>query len=101
MWLIVLFDLPVDTRAARRAYSQFRKFLLRDGFLQLQYSVYGRVCASLDATDVHIQRVHNHLPPDGEVRMLWITDKQFERQRVFMGKQRKQPTKAPRQLEFF
>jgi CRISPR-associated protein Cas2 len=101
MWLFVLFDLPVDTKAARRAYAQFRKFLLRQGFMKLQYSVYARVCASAEATSVHIQRVQSRLPDDGEVRMLWITDKQFERQRIFWGKSRKQPPKAPQQLEFF
>jgi CRISPR-associated protein Cas2 len=101
MWLFVLFDLPVDTKAARRAYAQFRKALLKDGFTQLQYSVYGRVCSSADATEVHIKRVQNQLPPDGEVRLLWITDKQFERQRIFWGKTRKLPPKTPMQLEFF
>lgn len=101
MWLFVLFDLPVDTKEARRAYGQFRKFLLKNGYLQLQYSVYARVCASMEATDVHIRRVQNHLPREGEVRMLWITDKQFERQRIYWGEKRKQPQKAPKQLEFF
>jgi len=46
MWLFVLFDLPVDTQSARRAYAQFRKSLLKDGFFRVQYSVYARVCAS-------------------------------------------------------
>lgn len=101
MWLVVLFDLPVDTPAARRAYAQFRKRLLKDGFIRMQYSVYARVCASADATEVHIKRIEAHLPRDGEVRLLWITDKQFERQRIFLGQKRKQPAKTPRQLEFF
>jgi len=101
MWLFVFFDLPVDTRAARRAYAQFRKFLLKDGFLQLQYSVYARVCPSAEAVDVHTRRVESRVPNDGEVRLLCITDNQFGRQRIFWGKHRKQPPKAPQQLEFF
>ena len=101
MWLYVLFDLPVDTKAARRAYAQFRKFLLKDGFLQLQYSVYARVCSSEANVDVHTARVEARVPPDGEVRLMCITDKQFARQRILWGKVRKQPPKAPRQLEFF
>jgi CRISPR-associated protein Cas2 len=101
MWLFVLFDLPVDTRAARKAYAQFRKFLLKDGFLQIQYSVYARVCPSEEAVDVHTARVESRVPDDGEVRMLCITDKQFGRQRILWGKMRKQPPKAPKQLEFF
>ena len=101
MWLFVMFDLPVDTQAARRAYAQFRKFLLRDGFSQVQYSVYARVCASEENMQVHARRVEARVPDDGEVRLICITDKQFERQQIFWGKLRKQPTAAPKQLEFF
>lgn len=101
MWLFVLFDLPVDTKAARRAYAQFRKFLLKDGFLQLQYSVYARVCASEANVEVHVRRVEARVPDDGEVRLLCITDKQFARQRIYWGKARKLPPKTPQQLEFF
>jgi CRISPR-associated protein Cas2 len=101
MWLFVLFDLPVDTKAARRAYAQFRKSLLKDGFLQLQYSVYARVCPSEASVDVHVRRVEARVPDAGEVRLLCITDKQFARQRILWGKVRKSPPKAPKQLEFF
>lgn len=101
MWLFTLFDLPVDTKASRRAYTQFRKFLLRDGFVKVQYSVYARVCTSREAVDTHIKRVEAHVPDDGEVRILTLTDKQFGQQQIFWGKTRKQPKKPPRQLEFF
>jgi CRISPR/Cas system-associated protein endoribonuclease Cas2 len=46
VWLIAMFDLPVDTPAQRRAYARFRKDLLEDGFTMMQYSVYQRHCAS-------------------------------------------------------
>jgi len=57
MWLVVLFDLPVDTRRARREYARFRKALLKDGFTRMQYSVYVRHCASQENAAVHAQRV--------------------------------------------
>lgn len=101
MWVVAMFDLPVDTKAARKAYAQFRKALLKDGFAKMQFSVYIRNCASEENADVHIQRVQGFLPDDGEVRILTITDKQFERMRVFWGKRRKPPEPAPRQLELF
>ena len=101
MWLVVMFDLPVDTRAARREYAQFRKKLLLDGFDRMQFSVYIRHCASEENADVHFQRVQGGLPPDGEVRILAITDKQFERMRIYWGKRRKPPEHAPAQLELF
>jgi CRISPR-associated protein Cas2 len=101
MWVVVLFDLPVDTKTARRAYARFRKKLVQDGFTMLQYSVYGRHCPSEENAGVHTQRVETAIPPDGEVRVLTVTDKQFERMRVFWGKRRRPPENAPKQLEFF
>ena len=67
----------------------------------MQYSVYSRHCASQENADVHVQRVERSVPPDGEVRILTITDKQFERMRIFWGKIRTPVENAPRQLEFF
>ncbi len=101
MWVLAMFDLPVDTKAARRAYTHFRKALLRDGFTRLQFSVYVRHCASKENADVHYERVRRALPDDGEVRIISITDKQFERMSVFWGKRRKPPELPPQQLEFF
>jgi len=101
MWLVAMFDLPVDTKAARKAYAQFRKKLLQNGFSMMQFSVYTRHCASEENAIVHEQRVQGFLPDDGEVRLLTITDKQFERMRVFWGKRRKPPEPAPQQLELF
>ncbi|MBL9122085.1 MAG: CRISPR-associated endonuclease Cas2, partial [Planctomycetaceae bacterium] len=101
MWVLAMFDLPTDTKQARREYALFRKTLLADGFTQMQYSVYARPCPSQENADVHVARVERHLPPDGEVRVLVITDKQFERMRVFWGKVRRSPEKAPCQLNLF
>ena len=44
MWLFCLFDLPTNTKAQRKRASDFRKFLLEDGFDMMQYSVYKRHC---------------------------------------------------------
>jgi CRISPR-associated protein Cas2 len=96
-----MFDLPVDTKEARHAYAKFRKMLLEDGFTQTQYSVYSRHCASEENAAVHIQRVERNMPPDGEVRILTVTDKQFERMRIFWGKMRQSPVETPKQLELF
>ena len=101
MWAVVLFDLPVDTPEARKEYTKFRKALLEDGFLMMQFSVYMRYCASEENADVHASRVKGALPPAGEVRILLVTDKQFERMRIFHGKLRKRVEEKSRQLEFF
>jgi len=101
MWIIVLFDLPTDDPQARKDYTVFRKFLLEDGYSMMQYSVYMRHCSSEENAQVHCRRVKSHLPPDGEVRIVKITDKQFSKMEVYFGKKRKPIEKAPEQLMFF
>ena len=101
VWLIVMFDLPTDTVEARKCYTKFRKGLLADGFIMMQYSVYMRHCASDENARVHINRINLMIPPDGEIRSLTITDKQFERMQVFYGKIPQSPEQPPGQLSFF
>lgn len=100
MWVIVLFDLPTDTKRARQQYSRFRKALLDDGFTMMQYSVYMRHSASEENAQVHVKRIKAKLPPDGEVRIVKITDKQFAKIQVFYGKRRKPTETPPAQLSF-
>ena len=101
MWVIAMFDLPVDTKAARKAYARFRKDLLENGFTMMQFSVYSRHCASLENAEIHIGRMGQRLPPRGEVRFLTITDKQFSRIKVFWGKKRAKTPSSPSQMELF
>lgn len=101
MWVIVFFDLPTDTKQARRQYTLFRKKLLNDGFGMMQYSVYYRHCASDENANVHTKRVKSALPSAGEVRIVKITDKQFGKIEVYYGKKRKHIEKPPAQLEIF
>lgn len=101
MWVIAMFDLPVDTPKARKAYTRFRKDLMEDGFTMMQYSVYIRHCASIENAKVHAARMGKRVPVAGEVRFLTITDRQFGRIEVYAGKSRQSPPPPPAQLEFF
>jgi CRISPR-associated protein Cas2 len=85
MRMLVFFDLPVVTRAERRAYTQFRRFLLNDGFDMIQFSVYGRILNGRDAEEKHMQRVIANLPPEGSVRVLTVTEKQFASMKLLVG----------------
>lgn len=85
MRLIVFFDLPVSTKFERRAATAFRGFLVKDGYHMLQYSVYARVCNGSDAVKKHKQRLYANLPDDGSVRLLAITEKQYESIETLVG----------------
>lgn len=101
MWVMVMFDLPVLTKLNRKDYSRFRKRLLENGFNRLQYSVYARPCPSEENAGVHRKRVERCLPPEGQVRILLFTDKQFERMEIFFGKMPTGVEQQPQQLSFF
>lgn len=101
VWIFVAFDLPVLTKKQRREARLFRKALLEDGFWMLQYSLYARPCPSEENSAVHTERIRSLLPPDGEVRILQITDKQWGRMEVYLGKVPSELEQMPRQLELF
>ena len=101
MWLFAMFDLPVKTPSQRREYTRFRKSLLRDGFSQLQYSVYARYCISEQASVAHCERIRDFLPPEGQVRMLAVTERQFGKQRIYWGPRQKPSEPSPLQLMMF
>lgn len=85
MRMLVFFDLPVTTANERKAATQFRNFLLKDGYHMVQYSVYARVCNGNDAVKKHELRLNANLPQDGSIRLLVITEKQYESMRVLLG----------------
>ena len=101
MWVLVLFDLPTETKKERKVYASFRKKLIEDGFTMFQFSIYLRHCASRENADAHIRRVKNALPEYGQVGILCITDKQFGQMELYQGKKEKKVTTPYQQLELF
>jgi len=101
MWLMIMFDLPVETRENRRDYRHFVENIEDDGYFRIQFSVYGRPCLTEENTDVHQARVINWIPPAGEVRILKFTDKQWERMTVFRARKLSDTERAPKQFAFF
>ena len=101
MWLFVFFDLPTETKKDKRNASLFRKNLLKDGFVMMQFSVYMRHSASSESADVHEKRIKSMLPPLGKVSILRITDKQFGNILNFWGKAEEPKEPPPLQLELF
>lgn len=103
MWILVCFDLPTETKKERKAASDFRKLLLKDGFFMFQYSVYMRPCPSMENTTVHVKRVRRWLPYYGKVSIFKFTDKQFGMMETFYGKKKEVVSKNPKyqQLTLF
>lgn len=101
MWILVMFDLPTETKTDKKAYAKFRKNILADGFSMFQFSMYVRHCNSKENADVHIKRVKTFLPAKGHVGIMSITDKQFGMIEIFRGKEEAEAPPTVQQLELF
>lgn len=101
MWMLVMFDLPVVEAAERKEATDFRKFLLDQGFEMAQFSVYLRHCTGPEQAETLTKRVQSELPEGGKVDILFFTDKQYERIASFIGKKRAGARKNPDQFNLF
>lgn len=101
MWVLVLFDLPTDTKRDRKVAAKFRKDLIGDGFSMFQFSIYIRHCPSYENANVHISRVKRMLPEKGKVGIMCITDKQFGSMELFVGAKSLDLPPIAQQLELF
>lgn len=101
MWLFVFFDLPTKTKKERKKYTQFRSFLLKNGFMMMQFSVYARICKGDDSVDTHKKRVRDKIPNRGHIRMISITDLQYEKMEILVGKKSEEEKLEKNQLLLF
>lgn len=85
MRVVVFFDLPVETSAEKRAYRLFRKFLIKNGFIMVQNSVYSKLALNSTVADLIMNKVRQNKPPSGIVQMLSITEKQYSRMEYVIG----------------
>lgn len=85
MRVLVMFDLPVVTKKERRTATKFRKYLLNEGYVMLQYSIYYRICNGYDMAKKFSHQLENHVPEKGSVRMLILTENQFSEMKLLVG----------------
>jgi CRISPR-associated protein Cas2 len=87
MWLIVAFDLPTTTDLEKRAHTQ--------------WSVYARAYVREKTTAADRNSIVGSVPPGGRVRILSVTDMQFEHMMCIDGIIQRQPERAIGQIVIF
>lgn len=85
MRVMVFFDLPVLTSENRKDYRQFRKFLIKSGFMMMQESVYCKMVTNSAAADVVVDHVKKNKPGAGLVQVLRVTEKQYNKMDYVVG----------------
>lgn len=85
MRLILFFDLPVMTPKQRHTYNVFRKYLIKNGYMMMQFSVYCKIFANREAAVKHVNILRKNVPKEGQIRMLVVTEKQYAKIEIIVG----------------
>lgn len=101
MWMLVTFDLPVETAAQRKAATKFRNDLLDLGFEMSQFSNYLRFCNGKEQFDSYVRHIGSFLPEFGDVFIFQFTDRQYENIIRFSDQNRRATQKNPDQMALF
>ena len=85
MRTIVFFDLPNVYAQDKRNYHLFRKFLLNEGFIMMQESVYSKIVLNSQQSQLLGERVRRNAPKKGLIQLLTITERQYARIEYVVG----------------
>ncbi len=85
MRTMVFFDLPNVYAKDKRNYLKFRKFLLSEGFIMMQESVYSKIILNQQQADLLFNRVRKNAPKKGIIQVLTITEKQYAQIEYIIG----------------
>ena len=85
MRTIVFFDLPNIYSKDKKNYLLFRKFLLNEGFIMMQESVYSKIVLNSQQSELLIQRIKKNAPKKGLIQLLTITERQYARIENIIG----------------
>lgn len=90
MRILVMFDLPTEYSAQRKEYRQFRKHLIKNGFIMLQESVYCKLSLNNVSANLVIDNLRKICPKQGLVQVLIVTEKQFAKMEYLRGESQKE-----------
>ena len=85
MRTIVFFDLPNVYAKDKRNYLLFRKYLLSEGFIMLQESVYSKIVLNSEQVNLLLERIRKKSPKKGIIQVLTITEKQYANIEYIIG----------------
>ncbi|GAB6885744.1 CRISPR-associated protein Cas2 [Streptococcus equinus ATCC 33317] len=100
MRMILMFDMPTETVEERKAYRKFRKFLLSEGFIMHQFSVYSKLLLNNSANKAMIDRLQANNPKKGSITLLTVTEKQFARMIYLNGERDMSVANSDKRLVF-
>lgn len=98
MRAIIFFDLPNVYARDRRNYNLFRKFLINEGFIMLQESVYSKICLNLQQYLLLTNKIKKQAPKKGIIQVLSVTEKQYSQIEYIIGESKSKIINDERRL---
>lgn len=86
MRVMVFFDLPTLTTRDRKEYRRFRKFLINEGFIMEQESIYSKIALNSTTAALIKNKVRKNKVRGGLIQMMVITEKQYAAIEYVVGK---------------
>lgn len=85
MRTIVFFDLPNIYLKDRKNYQKFRKYLINEGFVMMQESVYSKIVLNTQQSILLVNRIKRNAPRKGIIQVMTITEKQYAQIEYIIG----------------
>ncbi len=101
MRVLVMFDLPTETIEDRKAYRDFRKDIMKNGFFMLQESVYCKMVLNESAKNNTIMALKRKKPSRGLVQVLSVTERQFQKMEFLVGSSKTEVIDTDERLVIF
>ncbi|WP_197415911.1 CRISPR-associated endonuclease Cas2 [Parvimonas sp. KA00067] len=101
MRILLFFDLPTIEKEDLKEYRCFRKFLIQNGFIMLQESLYVKMLLNSTSAENFISKLKKNLPPKGLVQVINITEKQFQKMQTLVGEYNSNMLDSDERIEIF
>lgn len=86
MRVMVFFDLPTLTTRDRKEYRRFRKFLINEGFIMEQESIYSKIALNSTTAALIKNKLRKNKVRSGLIQMMVITERQYASIEYVVGK---------------
>lgn len=85
MRILLFFDLPSIEQYEKKEYLDFRKSLIKNGFIMIQFSIYVKAVNASSKIKYEIEKIKKNIPSQGNIRIIHITESQYQNMTILLG----------------
>lgn len=85
MRIVLFYDLPSVEFKEKKDYHNFRRSLIKNGFIMIQFSVYVKAINTKQKIKGEIEKIKKYLPSEGNIRIITVTEFQYKNMIFLVG----------------